>query len=102
MSSSIAGSTTNAHMSHLAALQAAAVAQAPQPAQAARAAAPMASTASAPAHEASLWDVLTADEKNFFAQQVQMGPLTYGPRSRSATALAAPSSPRGQRVDVRG
>ncbi len=97
MPSSVGG-PGSAQMQHLAALQAAA---ATRVASAVRAPAP-APVASAPAGEVSLWDVLTPDEKSFFAEAAQMGPLTYGPRNRAGAAAQSPSVPRGQRIDVRG
>ncbi len=47
----------------------------------------------------SLWSVLTADERNFFAKSAALGPLTYG-RIKS-TASATPPAARGVRLDVR-
>lgn len=70
-------------------------------AEAKAAAAP--ASASAPA-ESSLWELLTADERDFFSQQASLGALTYG-RARGAaakSASAAGSGPIGQRLDVRG
>ncbi len=97
MSTPIGGAGPSAMAQHLAALQAAAAAKAPVAAK--PASAPV--SAAAPSGEVSLWDVLTPEEKSFFAQQVTMGPLTYGPRS-STTAPLSPALPRGQRIDVRG
>lgn len=48
--------------------------------------------------ESSLWDVLTEEEREFFAQQVDLGPLTYGPNSTKPNRADAPI---GQRIDVR-
>ena len=48
--------------------------------------------------EASLWDVLTEGKREFFAQQVDLGPLTYGPNSTKPNRADAPI---GQRIDVR-
>jgi len=72
----------------------------PASARPAPAAAP-ASAAGAPAAppEAGFWDLLTPEERDFFAQQSALGPLTYGPR-RDRTS--PPQGPLGQRVDVRG
>jgi hypothetical protein len=59
---------------------------------------------SAPSAEPSetaptLWDLLTAEERDFFAQKMAMGPLTYRP----AGAVRPPTAgPTGQRIDVRG
>ena len=98
MPSSVGG-PSSAQMQHLAALQAAA---ATRGASAMKVAAPASASASAPAGETSLWDVLTAEEKSFFADAAQMGPLTYGPRPRAGGAPLSPALPRGQRIDVRG
>lgn len=62
-----------------------------------RAAAEEAAPAAAPRAEATLWDVLTPEERAFFAQQASLGPLSYGPRRGADASLA----PLGQRVDVR-
>jgi hypothetical protein len=48
--------------------------------------------------EVSLLDVLTEEEREFFAQQAQLGTLTYGPRKLNPHR---PDAPMGQRVDVR-
>ena len=45
----------------------------------------------------ALWSVLTLEERAFFVQQANMGPLTYRPGQRAPTAAPAP---RGQRIDV--
>jgi hypothetical protein len=51
-------------------------------------------------NDASLWNLLTDDERSFFSQQNSLGALTYG---RGAAAAAAPAAgPIGQRLDVRG
>ncbi len=47
----------------------------------------------------TLWSVLTADERNFFARTASLGPLTYG-RIKSVTHPAPPAA-RGVRLDVR-
>jgi len=71
----------------------------PSPARPAPAATPGGEPAAAAPQEASFWDLLTAEEREFFAQQSSLGPLTYGPRS----ARGAPQpGPLGQRVDVKG
>ncbi len=69
--------------------------------------APRAASAHAPAAakpaasaEGSLWDVLTDEERAFFAQQASLGSLTYG-RARTSTP-AANGAPIGGRLDVRG
>jgi hypothetical protein len=77
------------------------LAHVPSPAARARATAPPAAPVSEPASERSLLELLTDDERAFFAQQAALGPLTYG-RSRGAAApAAAPSAPIGQRLDVK-
>jgi hypothetical protein len=45
----------------------------------------------------SLWELLTPEERDFFARLAEMGPLTYGPRRPVATA-----APTGGRIDLRG
>jgi len=47
----------------------------------------------------TLWDLLTAEEREFFSQQLAIGPLTYRPGGASRTDAAAPT---GRRLDVRG
>lgn len=60
--------------------------------------APAAARPGAPSEKA-LWDVLTDEERAFFAQQAQLGSITY----RSARSAApSPAGPIGQRIDVRG
>ena len=49
--------------------------------------------------EQSLWGVLTEEERQFFAQQAELGPLTYGPRGAQTEQVDVP---KGQRLDVRG
>lgn len=64
--------------------------------------APAAAPAAAPAKasaEKTLWDVLTDEERAFFAQQAQLGAVSYRPARANA---AAPAGPTGQRIDVRG
>jgi hypothetical protein len=48
--------------------------------------------------EQSLWGVLTEEERSFFAQQAELGALTYGPKGARAEQL---EPPKGQRLDVR-
>jgi hypothetical protein len=48
--------------------------------------------------EHSLWDMLTEDERRFFSQQAELGPLTYGRKRAIAQRVDAPL---GQRLDVR-
>jgi hypothetical protein len=47
----------------------------------------------------TLWDLLTAEEREFFAQQSAIGQLTYRPGAASREAAPGPT---GQRIDVRG
>jgi hypothetical protein len=69
-------------------------------ATAATAPSPAATSAAAPAApEKTLWDVLTDEERAFFAQQEQLGAVSYRPARASAPAAMAPL---GQRIDVRG
>jgi hypothetical protein len=49
--------------------------------------------------DATLWSVLTTDERNFFAKTAALGPLTYG-RIKSVTHPVPPAA-RGVRLDVR-
>jgi hypothetical protein len=49
--------------------------------------------------ESSLWELLTPEERAFFARAAELGPLTYRPGGR--TSLGA-SLPTGQRIDLRG
>jgi len=55
--------------------------------------------ASDSAFEKSLWGVLTQEERQFFAQQAELGPLTYGPKGAMTETVDVP---KGQRLDVRG
>jgi hypothetical protein len=50
-----------------------------------------------PGTNLALWSVLTTDEREFFAQQAQLGPLQYGP---GGSAPLLPTAPRGQRIDT--
>lgn len=58
-----------------------------------------AASSAAPAGQPSLWNLLTDEERRFFAQQADLGPLTYGPRGGR---VEQPEAPKGQRLDVRG
>ncbi len=49
--------------------------------------------------EGALWDMLTAEEREFFNEQAQLGSVTYRPGRQSAPI---PAAPVGQRLDVRG
>ena len=72
----------------------------PQAPIAGAAAAQTAVPAEAPAGtDPTLWSVLTADERNFFAKTAALGPLTYG-RIKSVSHPAPPAA-RGVRLDVR-
>ena len=48
---------------------------------------------------ATLWALLTEEERLFFAQQSSIGPLTYSPGDRGAETMLGPV---GQRVDRKG
>jgi len=48
----------------------------------------------------SLEDLLTPEERDFFARLETLGPLTYRPNGPRAGAT--PAAPTGQRIDVRG
>jgi hypothetical protein len=54
-----------------------------------------------PGTDPALWDILTADERAFFARLGAMGPLTYGRALQSAAPSTLPI-PRGTRLDIRG
>jgi hypothetical protein len=51
------------------------------------------------APEPSFLDLLTAEEREFFAQQTALGPLGYGPRTARPGVTPGPL---GQRIDVKG
>lgn len=76
---------------------------APATTQAARPAAsrPAAQAAPAAPADGSLWEMLTAEERDFFAQQASLGNITYG-RGAQAAGAAKAQAPMGQRLDVRG
>jgi hypothetical protein len=61
--------------------------------------APRTSAPAPAAQEPSFLDLLTPEEREFFAQQSALGPLTYGPRSAHP---GAKPGPLGQRIDVKG
>ncbi len=48
---------------------------------------------------ATLWDLLSTEERAFFGREEALGGLTYRPGRRPAPP--APALPTGQRVDVR-
>lgn len=52
------------------------------------------------AEPASLWELLTPEERTFFQQLATVGQLTYAPGARADERTAA--APTGQRIDVRG
>lgn len=58
-----------------------------------------ATPSSSPKGDASLWSILTTDERDFFMRVGNVGQLTYGPGAARATPSA--DAPTGQRVDVR-
>lgn len=60
---------------------------------------PAAPAPAAPGAAPGLWDLLTAEEREFFAARAALGPLVYGPARGGAAPAAAPL---GGRVDVRG
>jgi hypothetical protein len=60
---------------------------------------PREANAAAP-EAASLWDLLTPEERTFFQQLATVGKLTYGMSTKSDDSANA--APIGQRIDVRG
>lgn len=48
----------------------------------------------------ALWNVLTSEERTFFAKTSALGPLTYG-RYKAAVNPQTPPAARGVRLDVR-
>jgi hypothetical protein len=70
------------------------------PETATRASSPRRGPEAAPAEPATLWEILTPEERAFFEQRTALGPLVYGP-ARTAPE-SAPPAPTGQRIDVRG
>jgi len=48
----------------------------------------------------ALWNVLTTEERNFFAKTASLGPLTYS-RFKEAMTAQTPPAARGVRLDVR-
>lgn len=48
---------------------------------------------------ATLWELLTREERAFFAERMAMGPVTY---ARGAATPSEAPAPLGQRIDVRG
>ena len=53
-----------------------------------------------PGTDPELWNVLSAEERVFFAKLGAMGPLTYG-RVLSQAQQAPPPAARGGRLDVK-
>lgn len=75
-------------------------AAAPRSAARAGTAAPTAAAPAAASQEsATLWDVLTPEEREFFQQLHTLGALHYAPGKPAPTQANAPL---GQRIDVRG
>ena len=52
------------------------------------------------AEPASLWELLTPEERSFFQQLAATGRLTYAPGGKPDERNTA--APTGQRIDVRG
>jgi hypothetical protein len=78
----------------------------PTPPRAPAAVAPPASRTAPPAPavrpapaEATLWDLLSAEEREFFTHQAALGPITYRP---DGAPRSGPAAPTGGRIDVRG
>jgi hypothetical protein len=71
----------------------------PLPSAAPASARPTGATGAAGAAEPAFLELLTAEEREFFAQQSALGPLAYG--RRASGGHAAPG-PIGRRLDVRG
>jgi hypothetical protein len=46
-----------------------------------------------------LWDVLTAEERDYFLSVAALGPVSYG---RGSGSPAPSTAPVGQRIDVTG
>ncbi len=74
----------------------------PRPAAPAATGAAPASGKPTTAAGASLWNLLTPEEQDFFARQSELGALTYGPSSSGQPATPAARAPLGGRIDVRG
>lgn len=53
-----------------------------------------------PGTDPELWQVLTAEERSFFARAYASGPLTYG-RAALTGQADSPAAFRGTRLDVR-
>ncbi len=69
-------------------------ADASAPAPEARAARPEMATG-----DATLWDLLTPEEKTVLERHAGLGALTYRPNGRPAADLSVPT---GRRIDIRG
>lgn len=70
------------------------------PARSAREEAPQPpETQAAQAGRASLWEILTPEERAFFEEQLRIGPLTYSADRGDADGITPPT---GRRIDVRG
>jgi hypothetical protein len=57
------------------------------------------STAAASKSASPLWDVLTDEERAYFAAVQALGPVSYG---ANGAPPASPAAPVGQRIDVQG
>jgi hypothetical protein len=53
-----------------------------------------------PGTDPALWEVLTTEERSYFAKMQMLGPLTYGRPSNAAPASETPMG-RGGRLDVK-
>lgn len=73
-----------------------------RPAAPAPAAVPASGAKPSTAAGASLWNLLTPEEQEFFARQSELGALTYGPSGSGQSAKQAGRAPLGGRIDVRG
>ncbi len=72
----------------------------PQPLSPARASQNADAASARPAEARALEELLTPEEREFFARLESLGPLTYRPNAPRAGT--APVAPIGQRIDVRG
>jgi hypothetical protein len=56
-------------------------------------------SAGAQPQQTSLWELLTPEEREFFAQQATLGSLTYRAAGSPSPDVPAPT---GQRIDLKG